>query len=59
MFVGNLPFNMEDEVLRAHFEEECGPIVSVRIIRDQAHIKSKVRFAPSPLASHAHSLTLA
>ncbi|GBP77023.1 RNA-binding protein 34 [Eumeta japonica] len=34
LFVGNLPFAVEDETLRAKFEK-CGEIVSVRIIRDK------------------------
>ncbi|KAL0811582.1 hypothetical protein ABMA28_009964 [Loxostege sticticalis] len=34
IFVGNVPFAMEDEALRAKFEQ-CGEIESVRIIRDK------------------------
>lgn len=34
VFVGNLPFTIEDEVLRSKFEN-CGEIDSVRIIRDK------------------------
>ncbi|CAH0696986.1 unnamed protein product [Spodoptera exigua] len=34
IFIGNLPFAMEDEALRAKFEK-CGEIHSVRIIRDK------------------------
>ncbi|XP_059045520.1 uncharacterized protein LOC131841255 [Achroia grisella] len=34
VFVGNLPFALEDEGLREKFEK-CGNIVSVRIIRDK------------------------
>lgn len=33
IFVGNIPFALEDEALRAKFEK-CGEIESVRIIRD-------------------------
>ncbi|KAJ2941628.1 hypothetical protein O0L34_g14684 [Tuta absoluta] len=33
VFVGNMPFNIEDETLRAKFES-CGEIESVRIVRD-------------------------
>lgn len=32
-FVGNLPLDVSDEELRAHFSD-CGDIVSVRVIRD-------------------------
>ena len=35
LFVGNLPFNLEEEELREHFEE-FGTIESVRLIRDKA-----------------------
>ncbi|KAJ8709890.1 hypothetical protein PYW08_009894 [Mythimna loreyi] len=34
VFIGNMPFAMEDEALRAKFEK-CGQIHSVRIIRDK------------------------
>lgn len=34
IFIGNLPFAMEDEALRAKFEK-CGEIHSVRIVRDK------------------------
>ncbi|XP_060807013.1 RNA-binding protein 34 [Amyelois transitella] len=34
VFVGNLPFGLEDEAFRAKFES-CGQIESVRIIRDK------------------------
>ena len=34
IFVGNLPFNTEEEELRKHFED-CGDVESVRIIRDK------------------------
>ncbi|XP_050357474.1 uncharacterized protein LOC126778119 [Nymphalis io] len=34
VFVGNIPFALEDETLRAKFEK-CGDIESVRIIRDK------------------------
>ncbi|XP_046973064.1 RNA-binding protein 34 [Vanessa cardui] len=34
VFVGNIPFALEDETLRAKFEK-CGEIESVRIIRDK------------------------
>uniref|UniRef100_A0A2H1WYZ8 SFRICE_020808 n=1 Tax=Spodoptera frugiperda TaxID=7108 RepID=A0A2H1WYZ8_SPOFR len=34
IFIGNLPFAMEDEALRAKFEK-CGEIQSVRIVRDK------------------------
>lgn len=34
VFVGNLPFALEDEALRAKFEN-CGDIESVRIVRDK------------------------
>ncbi|RVE45991.1 hypothetical protein evm_009333 [Chilo suppressalis] len=34
VFVGNIPFALEDEALRERFEK-CGEIVSVRIIRDK------------------------
>ncbi|XP_026729163.1 nucleolar protein 12-like [Trichoplusia ni] len=34
VFVGNLPFAMEDDALRAKFDK-CGAIESVRIIRDK------------------------
>lgn len=34
VFIGNLPFAMEDEALRTKFEK-CGEIHSVRIIRDK------------------------
>ncbi|KAM3912431.1 RNA-binding protein 34 [Leptodactylus fuscus] len=33
VFVGNLPYDIEDEVLREHFSQ-CGAIDGVRIIRD-------------------------
>lgn len=33
-FVGNLPYDVEDQVLRDHFAE-CGEVVAVRIIRDR------------------------
>ncbi|XP_044162164.1 RNA-binding protein 34 [Bufo gargarizans] len=33
VFVGNLPYDIEDEVLREHFSQ-CGGIEGVRIIRD-------------------------
>lgn len=33
-FVGNLPYDIEEEVLRNHFSE-CGTVEAVRIIRDQ------------------------
>ncbi|CAI9566141.1 unnamed protein product [Staurois parvus] len=33
-FVGNLPYDAEEEVLREHFSE-CGTVEAVRIIRDQ------------------------
>ncbi|XP_063834803.1 uncharacterized protein LOC135083970 [Ostrinia nubilalis] len=34
IFVGNVPFALEDEALRAKFEQ-CGEIESVRIVRDK------------------------
>lgn len=34
IFVGNMPFAIEDEILRSKFEK-CGEIESVRIIRDK------------------------
>ncbi|CAH4035354.1 unnamed protein product [Pieris brassicae] len=34
IFIGNLPFAIEDETLRAKFEK-CGEIESVRIVRDE------------------------
>lgn len=34
IFLGNLPFGIEDETLRAKFEK-CGDIESVRIVRDK------------------------
>ncbi|KAJ1172230.1 hypothetical protein NDU88_004078 [Pleurodeles waltl] len=34
VFVGNLPYDIEDQVLRDHFEE-CGEVVAVRVIRDR------------------------
>ncbi|XP_078498652.1 RNA-binding protein 34-like [Lissotriton helveticus] len=33
-FVGNLPYDVEDQVLRDHFAE-CGEVAAVRIIRDR------------------------
>ena len=36
IFVGNLPFGIEDEALWTHFGE-CGNIQDVRIIRDQTN----------------------
>ncbi|KAM5145408.1 RNA-binding protein 34 isoform 1-T2 [Mantella aurantiaca] len=33
-FVGNLPYDIEEEVLREHFTD-CGTVQAVRIIRDQ------------------------
>jgi nucleolar protein 12 len=33
IFVGNLPFVVEEEALRAHFDD-CGEIDNVRIVRD-------------------------
>ena len=36
IFVGNLPFNVEDEALWMHFKE-CGRIVDVRVIRDKSN----------------------
>ncbi|XP_045780709.1 nucleolar protein 12-like isoform X2 [Maniola jurtina] len=35
IFVGNIPFTLEDEALRGKFEK-CGDIESVRIVRDRA-----------------------
>ncbi|XP_069362935.1 nucleolin-like isoform X1 [Maniola hyperantus] len=35
IFVGNMPFTLEDEALRSKFEK-CGEIESVRIVRDRA-----------------------
>ena len=34
IFIGNMPFAIEDEVLRSKFEK-CGEIDSVRIVRDK------------------------
>lgn len=34
IFVGNLPYDMEEEVLRKHFSE-CGKVEAVRLIRDR------------------------
>ncbi|XP_070179319.1 RNA-binding protein 34-like isoform X2 [Littorina saxatilis] len=34
VFVGNLPFAIEEEVIRKHFED-CGTIENVRVIRDR------------------------
>ncbi|CAL1536921.1 unnamed protein product [Lymnaea stagnalis] len=34
VFVGNLPFTITEEVIRAHFED-CGDITNVRIVRDR------------------------
>lgn len=34
VFVGNLPYDLDDEALREHFSD-CGPIEGVRIIRDK------------------------
>ncbi|XP_054011551.1 RNA-binding protein 34-like [Hylaeus anthracinus] len=33
VFVGNLPFNVDDNTFRKHFKN-CGEIVSVRVVRD-------------------------
>ncbi|XP_075691485.1 RNA-binding protein 34 isoform X2 [Rhinoderma darwinii] len=35
VFVGNLPYDIEDEALREHFSE-CGTVEGVRIIRDKS-----------------------
>jgi len=34
IFVGNLPFDIEEEVLRRHFVD-CGKIVNIRLIKDK------------------------
>lgn len=36
IFVGNLPFNVDDEALWLHFGE-CGKIADVRVVRDRAN----------------------
>lgn len=56
MFVGNLPFDVQDEELYTHFER-CGEIEFVRIIRDKKTNIGKgfgyVQFTvPSPLLSN-------
>lgn len=40
VFVGNVPFNAEEEVLRNHFSE-CGEITNVRIVRDPKTLVGK------------------
>lgn len=55
-FVGNLPLDVSDEELRAHFSD-CGDIVSVRVIRDPLTGVGKgigfVRFADKGAVSTA------
>ncbi|KAJ1914741.1 Nucleolar protein 12 [Tieghemiomyces parasiticus] len=40
VFVGNLPFNADEEKLRSHFAE-CGDIANVRILRDSISQQGK------------------
>jgi nucleolar protein 12 len=61
VFVGNLPFEVQDEALWGHFER-CGEIEFVRVVRDKktnlgkgfGYVQFKV-LTPSPLA-HGHLL---
>ncbi|CAB3409354.1 unnamed protein product [Caenorhabditis bovis] len=41
VFVGNLPFELTDEALFKFFDENVGPVASVRIVRDPATGKGK------------------
>lgn len=40
VFIGNLPWVIDEEDVRAHFEE-CGKIMNVRIIRDKVNLIGK------------------
>jgi len=59
VFIGNLPFDTEDENLRQHFEV-CGEVTSVRIIRDKVTNAGKgfgyVTFEEAPSVGLALSL---
>eukprot|EP01125_Pyxidicula_operculata_P010291 TRINITY_DN3392_c0_g1_i2.p1 TRINITY_DN3392_c0_g1~~TRINITY_DN3392_c0_g1_i2.p1 ORF type:complete len:260 (-),score=63.61 TRINITY_DN3392_c0_g1_i2:75-854(-) len=41
VFVGNIPFDTEEEALRKLFEENCGEVDYVRLIYTQDHTKCK------------------
>lgn len=65
IFVGNVPFAMEDEALRAKFEQ-CGEIESVRIIRDKktnagkgnCFFNSNIFISLLALPTHGHIISL-
>ncbi len=40
MFIGNLPWVINDEDLRSHFED-CGKILNVRVVRDKVNFIGK------------------
>jgi len=40
IFIGNLPWVINDEDLRSHFEE-CGRILNVRVVRDKVNFIGK------------------
>jgi RNA recognition motif-containing protein len=40
VFVGNVPFNAEEEALRSHFNQ-CGEITNVRVVRDPKTLVGK------------------
>lgn len=41
MFVGNLPYVIEEETVWQYFEDACGSVVDVRVIRDRDTGKGK------------------
>ena len=59
VFVGNVPFNAEDEALRGHFGK-CGEITNVRVVRDPKTLIGKgfayVTFADCDAVSSAMQL---
>ena len=40
IFIGNLPWVINDEDLRTHFED-CGRILNVRVVRDKVNFIGK------------------
>jgi len=40
IFIGNLPWVLDEEDLRHHFEE-CGKILNIRLIRDKVNFIGK------------------
>ena len=59
IFVGNVPFNAEEEALRGHFGK-CGEITNVRVVRDPKTLIGKgfayVTFADCDAVSNAMQL---